>query len=204
MTAKAAKKGAKSKRNINQNRLIAMSHPVREKCLRLLIERGELSPREVADETGEELSNVSYHMRRLTELDCAEEVRTKPVRGALQHFYIATERHLIETDEWELLDPLVAGDLVSEFMHRIVKDFVISRKAGIVGADENFHITRTPLVLDAEGHREGMEVFERCRLEMSEVEKRSAQRRDQSGEVGTPVSSSLVLFEMPAEPEQAR
>lgn len=182
-----------------QNRLKALSHPLRAKCLRLLIERGEMSPSEVTRELGEDnLSDVSYHMKRLAALDCAEVVRTRPVRGALEHFYVATNRHLIDTAEWEDLDPLVAEDLVCEYMQRILDDFVISRKAGVVGGDKDFHITRTPMILDAEGLQEGMEVSERWRLEMVEVERRSAERRAESGEPGIPVSSSLAYFKMPA------
>ena len=50
------------------------------------------SPSELADELGEPLGNVSYHMRRLAELECIELVRTTPVRGALEHHYRATAR----------------------------------------------------------------------------------------------------------------
>lgn len=184
---------------VQQNRLKALSHPLRAKCLRLLIERGEMSPSEVTRELGtDNLPDVSYHMKRLVALDCAEVVRTQPVRGALEHFYVATDRHLIDTEEWEDLDPLVAEDLVCEFMQRILDDFVVSRKAGIVGADKDFHITRTPMVLDAEGLQEGMELSERWRLGMAEIERKSAERRAESGEDAISVSSSLAYFKMPA------
>lgn len=184
---------------VQQNRIKAMSHPLRAKCLRLLVERGEMSPIEVTRELGEDnLSDVSYHMKRLAALDCAEVVRTRPVRGALEHFYVATDRPLIDTEEWEGLDPLVAEDFVCEFMQRILDDFVVSRRAGIVGADKDFHLTRTPLILDAEGLQEGMELSERWRLGMAEIERKGAERRAKSGEAGLHVSSSLAYFKMPA------
>jgi hypothetical protein len=165
-----------------------------------LDERGEMSPVQVTRELGEDnLSDVSYHMKRLMELDCAEIVRERQVRGAVEHFYASTDRHLIETEEWEELDPLVAGSLVCEFMQRILDDFVESLKAKIVGSDKNFHITRTPMILDAQGFADGMDICERARLEMSEVDAQSALRRAKSGEPGIRTSSSFLFFQVPRE-----
>jgi len=195
----ATKAGSKERlSSIGQNRLKAMSHPLRARCLRLLDERGEMSPVQVTRELGEDnLTDVSYHMKRLVDLDCAEVVRERPVRGAMEHFYVSTDRHMIETDEWEDLDPIVAGGLVCEFMQRILDDFVASRNAKIVGSDKDFHVTRTPITLDTKGVEEGMEAFERLRLEMSEIEARSVQRRAKSGEPGIRTSSSMLFFRVP-------
>ena len=82
-------------------------------------------------------------------------------------------------------------------MQTILDDFVDSRKAEIVGFDSDFHITRTPQILDPRGFEEGMEAYERHRLEMSEIEKRSAERRANKGTPAVPVSSSLLLFRVP-------
>lgn len=194
-TAQRAKRREKTQRN----RLKAMSHPLRARVLRLLVERGVLSPTELARALGAKLDDVSYHVRKLEELECIELVKTRPVRGALEHFYRATELHLIDTDEWEELDPMMAEDLVCEFMQKIVDDFVASRRAEIVGSDKWFHITRTPLILDREGFKEGMEIFERARLEMAEVEARSTERLTQNGGETIPVSSSFAYFKVPRE-----
>ena len=48
-----------------------------------------MSPRDVAEESGESLSSVSYHMRVLADCGVIVLVKTKPVRGAMQHFYRA-------------------------------------------------------------------------------------------------------------------
>ncbi|HET8814426.1 MAG TPA: helix-turn-helix domain-containing protein [Solirubrobacterales bacterium] len=188
---------AKQRERTTRNRLKAMSHPLRARILRLLVERGIQSPAELARALGADLSDVSYHTRRLEELECVELVKTQPVRGAIEHFYRATELHLIDTSEWEELDPMMAGDLVCDFIQKILDDFVASRKAGIVGSDKHFHITRTPLILDEEGFQEGMEAFERCRLEMAEIEARSAERLADSGGTVVPTSSGLAYFKVP-------
>lgn len=184
------------RRKATENRIKAMSHPLRAEVLRILVER-TASPAEMARELDEELSNVSYHTKQLVEFECAELVSTRPVRGALEHFYRATERHLIDTEEWEELDPVMAEDLICEFMQKILDDFVLSARAQLIGGDKDFHLTRTPLVLDQEGLQEALEVHERARLEVLEIEARSAARMVESGEIGTNVSSSQGCFKMP-------
>lgn len=184
------------RRKATENRIKAMSHPLRAAILRTLVER-TASPAEMARELDEELSNVSYHTKQLVEFECAELVSTRPVRGALEHFYRATERHLIDTEEWDELDPVIAEDLVCEFMQKILDDFVSSARAGIIGSNENFHLTRTPLVLDEQGMQEALEAHERARLEILEIEARSAARMVDSGEKGSNVSSSQGCFAMP-------
>jgi DNA-binding transcriptional ArsR family regulator len=184
------------RRKASENRIKAMSHPLRASILRLLVER-TASPAEMARGLDEELSNVSYHTKQLVEFECAELVSTRPVRGALEHFYRATERHLIDTEEWEELDPVMAEDLVCEFMQKILDDFVTSARAQLIGGDKDFHLTRTPLVLDQEGLREALEIHERARLEILEIEARSAARMVESGEQGANVSSSQGCFKMP-------
>lgn len=185
------------RRKATENRIKAMSHPLRATILRILVER-TASPAEMARELEEELSNVSYHTKQLVEFECAELVSTRPVRGALEHFYRATERHLLVMEEWEELDPVMQEDLVCEIMQKILDDFVASARAGIIGSDENFHLTRTPLVLDEEGMKEALEAHERARLEILEIEARSAARMVESGEEGVNVSTSQSCFKMPS------
>ena len=63
----------------------ALAHPLRIHILRILQDR-TASPRELADELGAKLPNVSYHVRFLERLGVLELVETQPRRGALEHF----------------------------------------------------------------------------------------------------------------------
>jgi len=157
-----------------------------------------MSPKEIADEIGEDVQKVSYHVRRLCKLDCAELVREVPVasKGAVQHFYVATERHLLETNDWESMDEIVGGGILDEIMQKVIDDFAESRRAEVIGSDSHFHLTRTPLVLDEEGLQEALENSERWRIEQSEIERRSAERLSERNAVGIPVASSLGVFKM--------
>jgi DNA-binding transcriptional ArsR family regulator len=141
------------RRSTSENRIKAMSHPLRAAVLRILSERAA-SPAEMARELGTELSNVSYHAKQLVAFECAELVEIRVVRGALEHFYRATELPVIDVEEW--------------------------------------------LTLDEQGLQEVLAAHERVRLEILEIESRSAARRVKSGETGVNVSSSQACFQMPS------
>jgi DNA-binding transcriptional ArsR family regulator len=179
-----------------QNRIKAMNHPVRAAILAILAERTS-SPAEMARELDEDLSNVSYHTKQLVELECAELVSTRPVRGALEHFYRATERSLIDKEDWDELNPMMAESLIREGMQKILDSFVAATRAGTLGDDANFHLTRTPVLLDQQGMLEALEAHERARQEVLEIASRSTERMVESGEVGINVSSSQACFKMP-------
>jgi len=195
------------RRQATQNRIKAMSHPLRAEVFRLIRDRGASSPAEVARILEADLKDVSYHVRKLREFNCVEEVQNRHVRGAVEHFYRATEQHMIDTEEWgELaeLEPQMAEALTDEFMQSIVDDYTASRRASIVALDDEFWIVRTPLILDPEGIQEALEASAEYEDRMTEIAARSAERRVVEGTEEVPVSSSAVLFKTPRSPRRAR
>jgi DNA-binding transcriptional ArsR family regulator len=185
------------RRRLDSERLMkAMSHPLRAAILRVLNER-TASPAELARELDDHLHNVSYHTKRLEQLGCIELVKERQVRGAVEHFYRATTRALVDTNEWESLDPVIKEDIVGQIMQGVLDDFIASAKAKVVGADKDFVMTRTPLVLDEEGLEEAKAIQERAFEELQEAEARSAERLLKAKEEGMPVASAQVLFKMP-------
>lgn len=72
----------------NQALLGALKHPLRRLLLRHYVEAPEmLSPRELAPQTRQPLSSVSYHVRQLAEAGAVVLADERQVRGAVQHFY---------------------------------------------------------------------------------------------------------------------
>jgi len=185
------------RRRLDSERLMkAMSHPLRAAILRVLNER-TASPAELARELDDHLHNVSYHTKRLEQLGCIELVKERQVRGAVEHFYRATARAMVDTSEWESLDPVIKEDIVGQTMQAILGDFIASAKAKIVGADKEFWLTRTPLVLDDEGLHEAKAIQQRAFEELQEAEARSAERLLKAKAEGMPVASAQALFKMP-------
>jgi len=187
----------RERRRQDSERLMkAMSHPLRAAILGILNER-TASPAELARELEDHLHNVSYHTKRLEQLGCIELVKERQVRGAVEHFYRATTRALIDTSDWESLDPVVKEDLVGQIMQAVIDDFTASAKAKVIGADKDFWFTRTPLVLDDEGLQEAKEIQKRAFEEMQEAEARSAERLLKAKAEGRPVASVQMVFKMP-------
>jgi len=78
--------------------LRALNHPLRRRMLIALEEQQIASPVELSQSLGEPLSNVSYHMTVLSKCKAVRLVKTRQVRGALQHFY--SRSSLDEAEEW--------------------------------------------------------------------------------------------------------
>lgn len=196
------KRSGTDKETKQWRRARALEHPVRAQALRLLVERGKMSPKQIADEIEERTPEVSYHCKQLVAYDCAELVEERRVegKGAVEHFYIATERPHLDAADWDEMDPLAGEGFLHEIMAAMIGDYEASIGAGILGSDPDFHLTRTPMFFDRQGVEESLKNCERWLLEQSQIEARSAARRDRSGEPAIPVSSSLAFFKM-ARPE---
>ena len=74
----------------------ALTHSVRAQALTLLSER-TASPKEIADELDQKLTNVSYHVRVLEELGLIELVEEESIRGSVAHFYKAQQQDVFRT-----------------------------------------------------------------------------------------------------------
>ncbi len=83
----------KHERSNTHNLLVALKHPLRREILKTMA-AGETSPRDLAKTLDRPLSNVSYHVRVLLDCGVLELVRTRQVRGSMQHFY----KSLVEED----------------------------------------------------------------------------------------------------------
>jgi Helix-turn-helix domain len=191
-----------------ENRLVAMAHPLRAVIFKVLT-HGPASPSQITRELElprKDLPNVTYHLNQLVKLGCAEELPPAEDASAMR-LYKATDRSLVDVGEWEDLareHPVLAEHLLGEFMQAQVDDWTLAVKAGTLGDDDEFHLTRTRRVLDAEGLREGLEVYERAWREMDEVERRSAERRCEDGTDAIHASSSFALVKVPAPPRDSR
>jgi DNA-binding transcriptional ArsR family regulator len=65
----------------------ALAHPLRRSILKMMHGEEEISPQELSKRLEENLSNLGYHVRVLSELEVITLVRTQPVRGSMKHFY---------------------------------------------------------------------------------------------------------------------
>jgi len=135
---------------IDQRLIKALGHPLRERLLHLLNEQ-VASPNQMAKALDEALGSVAYHVQILLECEAIELVRTKPVRGALEHFYRATMPAELSGEHWAALPPSVRRNLDAGNLDRIWTD--VSAAALSNGFDdEQSHISWTELDLDAQAY----------------------------------------------------
>lgn len=153
----------------------ALSHVLRQHILLAAVER-EVSPKELAEELGEHLGQVSYHVKVLRD-DCRllEETRQVPRRGAIEHYYRATVKTLLPAKIWRSLKKGLRAAVGAGLASDLFDDLARALKAGkLQGAQD--YLVRTPLVLDAEGQRRLRAIAERATGEV-EDEQRAAARR---------------------------
>lgn len=78
-----------------------LSHPLRIQIMQT-IDQDTMSPSQLALALNVPLPNLSYHIRMLVQLGFLKLVRTRPRRGAIEHYYATT-------GEWERYAPLRPG-----------------------------------------------------------------------------------------------
>ncbi len=143
----------KSDRYISDPQLAkALAHPLRVSILAILEER-VASPREISDELDAPLGLVSYHVRTLARLGLAKLERTRPRRGALEHYYSAQERPVITSDAWATVPSIVKQATVRATLTKVSGQ--VNRAAQSGGFERsNSHLSRSSLVLDQRGWKE--------------------------------------------------
>jgi DNA-binding transcriptional ArsR family regulator len=179
----------------------AMSHPTRVHAMSILLER-TASPRQVADEIGEPLNNVTYHLNQLRDLGCIELVRTERAHGGrvLERFYRAIQRVYFDDDAWEVLDEKSRLDLVNVALRMVSQDIATAMAAGTFYGDDNAHISRSPMVVDEEGWREVTEVVRRATEALFEVEARVTARCAEADPPDIHTRVEMLQFRSPPGP----
>jgi DNA-binding transcriptional ArsR family regulator len=133
-----------------QTRMIkALGHPLRQRILQSLNER-ESSPSTLANELGEPIGKVAYHVKILLDHEAIELVRTRPVRGAVEHFYKAIERPYLDDEHWSRLPVSVRRTLFDQSMQQIWEHVVEGAEDGGLDA-ATAHVSWTTLDLDPAG-----------------------------------------------------
>ena len=130
----------------------AMAHPLRGRILMHLSNHGTASPADLSRALGEPIGNVSYHVRMLLDLDCVELVDTRQRRGAVEHFYRATRRAILDDDAWAKLPPAARKGFAVQWFREAFADVSNAIDAGrLEGEAEDVSLHFTKLELDQEG-----------------------------------------------------
>lgn len=186
-----------SPEGITQQLAKALAHPLRVKILTSL-HKGISSPNQLAQELGEPLGNVSYHVKTLLEYDCVELVKTEPRRGAVEHFYRATERAFFSDAEWAKIPASARKGISGVILEAIGTDATEALVEGTIDARTDSHVTRTPLVLDEQGWNDLNEALKGTLDRATEIQEEAAARLAESKKDGFPTKLAILHFESPA------
>src|SRR5581483_4049066 len=133
--------------------LKALAHPLR---YRILWRLNELvaSPKELADELGEPLPKVAYHVNVLHDAGMIELVRETPRRGAIEHHYRAIARPALRDEDWAQLPAATRRELADAVLSEIFADLRAAVASGSLQARDDWHVSHIRLALDEAGWAE--------------------------------------------------
>jgi DNA-binding transcriptional ArsR family regulator len=189
---------------INDPRLVkALAHPLRVSILSAL-EHRVASPSELAEELGVPLPNLSYHIRMLVQLDMLKLVKTRPRRGAIEHYYQAKGRISVTDKAWSEATPIAKQAMVGSMLRQFQDYADASAAAG--GFDRSdAHITRTRMKLDEQGWKDLSKACHELLEKAAKIERDADQRLEKAGPDAASVDVGLInlMFEgAPMMPER--
>lgn len=174
--------------------LKALAHPVRARALTVLNQR-VASPSELADEQGEVVGYVAYHVRVLHELGLIELVETRQVRGATEHFYRGAVKPYLSDEFWGRL-PADARNGISvaglDVLNKAIKE---AFEARTFDARTDRHLSNLTMELDEAAWREAQALLNACLEGLMQIGAESESR----GETPTVRATfGLMGFESPS------
>lgn len=174
-----------------------VTHPLRRRIWYAMAEQRPISPRELADELGDPVNDVAYHVRVLRDMGVIELAGTRPVRGATQHFYRTVRRPYLDNKEVAELDAEETTASATNILRIEFADAAASLEAGKLVERPEHYVFRMPVNLDEEGWQEFHAIFAEAAERLYEAEARCVDRRREKGEEGESVSvvAHLNLFE---------
>lgn len=168
-------KSAVQIRDIEDPRLVkALAHPLRIEILRVLSNR-TASPSEIAEEIEARLPNVSYHVRFLERVGVIQLVKTRPRRGAVEHYYRARGRLRITDKVWAQVPDNVKSAMVDAALVQAINQ--ITAAASLDGfARKESLASRRVMRLDEQGFKEVSAVFNQALEQVTKIEAESTRR----------------------------
>lgn len=164
------------------------------------------SPKEIAEEIGEPVNNVTYHIKRLLDLGCIELVSVQPARGGrvVEHFYRAAVKFLFDEDTWQSFGDKEKIDVTAGILSMMSQDISIAMLQGTFQDPDDNHLSRSPLTLDREGWNEVKELLKGTMTRLMKIQDRVVDRRDRGGDDDEVLHTRvhLVQFRSPP-PRQA-
>lgn len=180
----------------------AFTHPLRGHVWVTVFEKGVASPKEISDELGLDVSEVSYHFRELEKKKLIKLLRTVRRRGFIEHFYKpAAPAFHFDDSEWMQIPTGIRATFSGEMLRQIIVELTAAFEAGSFDA-RNRHLSRTWVLVDEQGWDEVMQVAQDAAAQVAAIQERCAKRRRKASASPIPVSVVMASFETAASASQ--
>lgn len=185
--------------DIDDPRLVkALAHPLRVRILSVL-ERGNATPKELANALAVPLENLSYHVRALRGFGLIKLEGRRMVRGAIEHRYSLSARPRITAAAWEQLPMVVREALDAATLAQIAEVVAQAAEQGKMDRADS-HVARQFARLDEQGFAEASALVSETLDRLAQIEEQAGRRlaRDMTAEV--PTMLIAMLFDAPETP----
>jgi DNA-binding transcriptional ArsR family regulator len=173
----------------------ALNHPLRVRILAVLNEQ-VASPKELAAVLGEELSNVSYHVRELHKLDCVEVAKREQIRGAVKTTYRGTTRMMLDDDAWERLSKETRNGISIAAVGEVIERASTAIEENTFDNRTDRHVITLKMDVDETGWSDVSSIVLDAHRRLEDVEVDSANRTPDP-EKRVRITVSLLSYESP-------
>lgn len=194
--------------------LDALRHPLRVRIIEVCTEWGPISPKEIVNRGlcgdvldlkrkshKQQLSNISYHCRRLQAAGLLTLDREEPARGATEHFFSANAEAFFGDAEWAALDFEERAEISKVMWQRFIAAVESALIADTFDSRVNRMLGWCPITLDETGWDElaahmadSFHVIERIRSA-------AEARLSEPGAIPLRATYGLFCFESPLHPK---
>jgi transcription initiation factor IIE alpha subunit len=182
----------------------AFTHPLRGHIWVTVCEKGLASPTEIANELDIEVTEVSYHFRKLHKKELIKVAYAVQRRGFDEHFYEPCAPVIYFDDfDWMEIPEAIRSSFSVDLVQGVVEELIGAIQAGSFDARDR-HLSRTWLMLDERGWRELMRTLVRMLKRVRAIQERSEERCEGSPEALIPVEFAMAAFETIASIAQRR
>ncbi len=202
-TAPKKRKSAASKkqhrevgsRSLDQRVIKALAHSMRVEILAILNDR-MASPNELSKELEEGLSQVSYHVKVLRDFEMIEMVKTEPRRGAVEHYYRASEKVFIPSWVLKLAPKSAQRSIWGDVLADLEQDMGTSLETGTFDKRSDLVVGRDVRILDGQGCEDAEELAAEFYERYGQLEVDSDQRREKGEGDGEsiPTTAAVLVF----------
>ncbi len=186
-------KTTKKQRSVEEARVYAIGHRIRNEILSILHE-GPRSPSELVKLLGLPLSTLTHHIDELADDDSIELATVEMVGNTEEHFYRAVEVPFYSDEEmWAMSEEkrqVTYGMILQSAMAEALAAFW----AGKMSSDPRVWMSWCWFNVDAQGREDIADELARSWARVQEIEAESTARRIESGEDATSIIVTLMGF----------